>query len=84
MRRRERHRDADDGNEPDDGNAGYVDLPQRAHELRQLHGIDGERKRGDHDQHLDGEHDGGHDHGEYGADGFDGVHGEVLVRRKLK
>jgi hypothetical protein len=32
---------------------------------------------------MDGEHDRNNDHGECVADGFDGVHGEVLVRRKL-
>jgi hypothetical protein len=33
---------------------------------------------------VDGEHYGDHDYGEHGADGFDGVHDQVLVRRVLE
>ena len=43
-----------------------------------------ERDRGDHQQYMDGKHDGDHGHGEYGADGLDGVHDQVLVRRVLR
>jgi hypothetical protein len=83
VRRRERHGDADDRNESDNGNAGYCLIPQHAFELRQLRGDDRERDRRDHHQHMDRKHDRDHHHGERGADGFDGVHGEVLVRREL-
>ena len=38
----------------------------------------------DHQRHMDGEHDGNHDHGECGADGVNGVHDQVLVRGVLK
>ena len=84
VRRRERHGDIDDGNQPDNGNAGNALVPEHAFKLRQLHCDYREHDCGDHDQHMDGEHDRDHDYGECGADGFDGVHGEVLVRWELR
>jgi hypothetical protein len=83
VRRRERDGDADDGDESDDRDAGDAEFSEHAHEPGQLHGEHVERDGDDHDQHMGGEHDGDHDYREHGADGVDGVHDQVLVRRVL-
>ena len=84
VRRRKRDCDADDGNEPDDRNAGDAELSEHAHQPGQLHSEHAERDRNGHQQHVDGEHDGGHDHGKHGADCIDGIHDQVLVRQLLR
>ena len=69
VRRNQWDGDADDRDQPDDGNAGDVELSEHAYEPGQLHGDDAERDGDDYQQHMDGEHDGNHDHGEFGATG---------------
>ena len=84
MRRGKRHGDRDDGYKPDDRNTGDANLPEHADKLCQLRCVNAERNCGDYDGHLDGKHECDHSYGELGACGLDRVHGEVLVRRKLK